>query len=126
MGGGSATVFPPYTSTLVDGLREALGGGAEVLHAAGGRVTGRLPVAARDLLTHPDAGTPGVDVRFFAADGTPLGGQHRLAASMFWWGPIEDGVSAGGRRRASSCGPGCGCRNRDAMSWAPRASGTSS
>jgi beta-glucosidase len=93
MGGGSATVFPPHTSNLVDGLSAALGG-ARVVHAAGVRVTERLPVAARELLTHPGAGTPGVDVRFFAADGRPLGRQHRLAASMFWWGPIDDGLTA--------------------------------
>ena len=97
MGGGSATVFPPHARNLVDALRAALGDGVEVVPAEGVRATDRVPVAARELLAHPGTGTPGVDVRFFEDSGTagrPLGGQHRLAASLFWWGPIEAGLSA--------------------------------
>lgn len=92
MGGGSATVFPARTTGLVDALRAALG--AEVLALAGVRVTERLPVAARELLVHPGTGAPGVDVRFFGADGGLLGRQYRLAASLFWWGPIDADLDA--------------------------------
>lgn len=41
-------------------------------------------------LTLPDGNTSGVEVRFFDADGRQLGQQHRHAASLFWWEPIED------------------------------------
>ena len=44
LGGGSATVFPPHTVSPLDGLRAALGD-VEVVHARGGRSTGRLPAA---------------------------------------------------------------------------------
>ena len=43
LGGGSATVFPPYTVSPLDGLRAALD--AEVTYAPGVRTYTRLPVA---------------------------------------------------------------------------------
>ena len=43
LGGGSATVFPPYTVSPLDGLRAALD--AEVTYAPGVRAYTRLPVA---------------------------------------------------------------------------------
>jgi beta-glucosidase len=94
MGGGSATVFPPYTVTPLDGLRAAVGTGVEVVHVAGGRVTERLPVAPPDQLALPDGSAPGVDVRLLGADGTLLGQQHRRAASLLWWGPIQPDLDA--------------------------------
>jgi beta-glucosidase len=99
LGGGSATVFPPSTSTVVQGLRDLVGDAVDVVTATGGRVSDRLPIAPADRLSHPESGRPGIDVRFYADDDTPLGGQHRLAASMFWWGPIEDGLVAGDAAR---------------------------
>jgi beta-glucosidase len=94
MGGGSATVFPPYAVTPLAGLQAALGDRVELVHAPGARNTDRLPPLPPDRLTLPDRTGPGVEVRFLAADGRLLGTQRRLAAAMFWWGPIEDGFDA--------------------------------
>jgi beta-glucosidase len=55
LGGGSATVFPPYVVSPLDGLRSALGSGVEVVHAGGGRATDRLPAATVDTLCCPTA-----------------------------------------------------------------------
>jgi beta-glucosidase len=74
LGGGSATVFPPYTISPLDGLREALPD-AEVAHAPGVRAHTRLPAAA--LLD-------GVETSFLAADGTVLATEHRDAPSFHW------------------------------------------
>ena len=43
LGGGSATVFPPYTVSPLEGLRAALGAGVEVKHAPGVRAHSRIP-----------------------------------------------------------------------------------
>jgi beta-glucosidase len=94
LGGGSATVFPSYVVSPLDGLRAALGGHAEVVHATGGRATDRLPAASEDTLVVPDGSGPGVEVRFYGADGAELGRQRRQAASMRWWGPIEGDLTA--------------------------------
>jgi beta-glucosidase len=94
LGGGSATVFPPYVVPPLDGVRRALGDAVDVVHATGGRATDRLPVAPVELLSLPDGSAPGVQVRFFAADGAELGRQHREATSLMWWGPIEDDLPA--------------------------------
>jgi beta-glucosidase len=93
MGGGSATVFPPYAITPLAGLRAALRRRVEVVHAPGARSSDRLPPIPADRLTLPDGSGPGVEVRFLA-DGRRLGTQRRLAAAMFWWGPIHDGLDA--------------------------------
>src|SRR4051812_43791400 len=65
LGGGSATVFPRYTVSPLDGIRAALR--AEVTHAAGVRTETRLPIA----------GVKAADVRFFDAGGTVLSAEHR-------------------------------------------------
>jgi beta-glucosidase len=94
MGGGSATVFPPYAVSPLAGLHAAVAGRVDLLHAAGGRVSDRLPAAPADQLTLPDGSGPGVEIRFLGADGRRLGREHRLAASIFWWGPIRDDLEA--------------------------------
>jgi beta-glucosidase len=94
LGGGSATVFPPYVVSPLDGLRSALGRDVEVLHATGGRATDRLPAASVDTLVLPDGSGPGVEVRFFGADGDELGREQRQAAAMMWWGPIQGELMA--------------------------------
>jgi beta-glucosidase len=86
LGGGSATVFPPYTVSPLDGLRAALGDGVQVDHAAGVRTHTRIPVA--DL-------SAGADVRFLAADGTELGAERRYRGALAWQGTFGDGVPAG-------------------------------
>jgi len=83
LGGGSATVFPPYTVSPLDGLRAALGPGVRVDHGQGVRSSDRLPVAPVALLRRPD-GTEGVEVRFLAADGTVRGREPRTGGAFTW------------------------------------------
>jgi beta-glucosidase len=84
LGGGSATVFPPYTVSPVQGLRAALGPAVRVDHGRGGRSTDRLPIAPLALLRRPDGGGAGVEVRFLAADGTILGREDRTTGTFTW------------------------------------------
>ena len=83
MGGGSATVFPAYTVSPVDGLRAA---GVDVRYAAGLYGHGRVPVAGEPFLYQPDGVTPGVEVRFFGSDGAQLGSELRGVGSWTWMG----------------------------------------
>jgi beta-glucosidase len=72
LGGGSATVFPPYTVSPLEGLRAALPH-AEVTHAPGVRAHTRLPVADLD-----------VEVRCLAADGAVLDTERRHTGTFRW------------------------------------------
>jgi beta-glucosidase len=83
LGGGSATVFPRYTVSPLDGLRTALAH-AEVTYAPGVRTHTRAPVAPVNA----------ADVRFFAADGTVLGAEHREIAEFTWLGTLDPAVKA--------------------------------
>jgi beta-glucosidase len=83
MGGGSATVFPSYTVSPVDGLRSS---GVDVRYAAGLYSHGRVPVAGEPWLHQPDGVTPGVEVRFFGHDGSLLGSEPRGVGSWTWMG----------------------------------------
>ena len=89
LGGGSATVFPPYTVSPLDGLRAALGPGVEVTHGPGVRTHERLPAAAAALL-----GGEGTHVRFLDAGGGVLGEEDRPAAAYAWLGSYGPGVPA--------------------------------
>jgi beta-glucosidase len=60
LGGGSATVFPPYVSSPLEGLRAALGNGVEIVQATGVRSSERTEVAPKELLQLPDGSGPGV------------------------------------------------------------------
>jgi beta-glucosidase len=75
LGGGSATVYPPYTVSPLDGLRAA---GVEVAHVPGVRARTRLAAAAPELLDG------GVEVRFLNADGAELGSELRRSAALTW------------------------------------------
>jgi beta-glucosidase len=92
LGGGSATVFPPYTVSPVDGLRAALGTGVRVEHGRGVRSTDRLPVAPTSLLHHPETGESGVQVKFVAPDGRVLGREDRASAAPTWLGTFMPGL----------------------------------
>jgi beta-glucosidase len=78
LGGGSATVYPPYTVSPLDGLRAALGD-VEVTTAPGVLATPRIPVAAKPWVD-------GSEVRFLAADGTVLGSEQRPGCAFNWLG----------------------------------------
>ncbi|HET8979744.1 MAG TPA: glycoside hydrolase family 3 C-terminal domain-containing protein [Solirubrobacteraceae bacterium] len=81
LGGGSATVFPPYTVTPLAGLRAALGDEVTVDHCTGARAGERLPVAGPGWLRRP-SGEAGVEVRFVAVDGSLLGTENRATAAL--------------------------------------------
>jgi beta-glucosidase len=78
LGGGSATVFPPYTVSPLDGIRAALGGAVDVVHAEGVRIHTRIPEARPEMLPG------GAEVRFLDADGHVLASEHRDTSSFTW------------------------------------------
>ncbi|MGW3287669.1 beta-glucosidase [Streptomyces sp. NPDC001002] len=92
LGGGSATVFPPYTVSPLDGIRAALGEDVEVTHGIGVTPQTRIPVAALSYLRHPDGFGEGVEVRFLSADGTLLGSERRAGGAYTWMGSYGPGV----------------------------------
>jgi beta-glucosidase len=94
LGGGSATVFPPYVVSPLDGLRAAISDETRLVHALGVRSSERADVASKDLLQLPDGSGPGVEVIFFDASDRELGRQQRQAGSMMWWGAVQEGVNA--------------------------------
>ncbi|MFJ4787756.1 beta-glucosidase [Streptomyces sp. NPDC088794] len=95
LGGGSATVFPPYTVSPLDGIRAALGEDVEVTHGIGVTPQNRTPVAALSYLRHPDGSGEGVEVRFLSADGTLLGSERRAGGAYTWMGSYGPGVPTG-------------------------------
>jgi beta-glucosidase len=84
LGGGSATVFPPYVVSPLEGLRAALGPDVQIDHGRGVRPGDRLPVAPPALLGRPDGGGEGLEVRFLAADGAVRGREDRAGAAFTW------------------------------------------
>jgi beta-glucosidase len=92
LGGGSATVFPPYTISPLDGLREA---GLDVTFAPGAVGHLRTAAARAPWLLRPDgaAGSgPGVEVRFLTASGEVTATEQRDSAALRWmsgFGPAE-------------------------------------
>ena len=84
MGGGSATVFPPYTISPLDGLRAA---GLHVTYAAGVTSHLRAGEARAPWLLRPDrpvdAGT-GAEVRFLSETGELAGSELRDGATFMW------------------------------------------
>lgn len=92
LGGGSATVFPPYTVSPLDGLRAALGDDVEVTHGIGVTPQTRTPVADLTYLRHPDGSGAGVEVNFLSADGTLLGSERRSGGAYTWMGSYGPGV----------------------------------
>jgi beta-glucosidase len=84
MGGGSATVFPPYTISPLDGLRAA---GLRVTYAPGAGAGTRAPQARAPWLLRPDRafdpGT-GAEVRFWTHEGELAGSQLRDGATFLW------------------------------------------
>jgi len=81
LGGGSATVFPPYTVSPLDGLRAA---GLDVAFAPGALGHLRPSAARAPWLLRPDGASPGAEVRFFSASGEQIGAEQRDAAVFRW------------------------------------------
>jgi beta-glucosidase len=82
LGGGSATVFPPYTVSPLEGLRAALPH-ADVRYAPGVRAHTRLPVA--DIAA---------ELRFLDADGTVRSSEQRAIGEFTWLGTLDPAVAA--------------------------------
>jgi beta-glucosidase len=81
LGGGSATVFPPYTISPLDGLRAA---GLDVTFAPGPLGHLRISAARAPWLLRPDGTGPGTEVRFFSASGELVGAERREVAAFRW------------------------------------------
>ncbi|MFB9903151.1 glycoside hydrolase family 3 C-terminal domain-containing protein [Allokutzneria oryzae] len=81
-GGGSAEVYPAGVVSPVDGLRTALDGIAEVVHAPGVRTTTTPTPLGVGNATHPVTGEPGLLVRVLGADGAELLAEHRFTGRL--------------------------------------------
>jgi beta-glucosidase len=80
-GGGSATVFPPYTVSPLDGL---LAAGLDVAYAPGVLGHLRTPPARAPWLLRPDGSGSGTEVRFYSASGELAGSELRDGAVFRW------------------------------------------
>jgi beta-glucosidase len=86
MGGGSATVFPPYTTSPLDGLRAA---GLHVTYAPGVTSHLRAGAARAPWLLRPGrpfAPGTGAEIRFFGESGELAGSELRDGATFMWLG----------------------------------------
>ena len=100
LGGGSATVFPAYRVSPLDGLSAALAPDVMVGYSPGVRSHTRIPLAPPALLYLPGGTEPGTLVEFVAEGGTVLHTEHRLGGFYLAQPP-------GGRQvRAARRGPG--------------------
>jgi beta-glucosidase len=90
LGGGSATVFAPYTVSPLQGLLTALPATVEVRHCIGVTASSRIPVAGPPWVFHPDGDGPGVQARLLAADGAELLSERRSGCVFHWPGHIGD------------------------------------
>jgi beta-glucosidase len=84
LGGGSATVFPPYTISPLDGLRAA---GLDVAFAPGALGHLRTSAARAPWLLRPDGpgeSGSGAEVRFFSPSGELAGSEQRDGAVFRW------------------------------------------
>ena len=81
VGGGSATVFPPYAVSPLEGLRAA---GLHVTHAPGVYPHARVPAARAPWLLRPDRSGAGAEVRFFTGSGELIGSELRDGATLLW------------------------------------------
>jgi beta-glucosidase len=103
LGGGSATVFPPYTVSPLDGLREAF---ADVRHGIGVRASTRVAPLGSELLAAP------AEVRFIGHEGGVPGSELRETGAFNWMNSYAEGlpiadvaaVEFHGRLRAAEAG----------------------
>lgn len=84
-GGGSATVFPSYVVSPLDGIRAAFGP-ESVRYATGVRASDALLPVNESVVTDPVTGEPGVHVRFLSAEGETVLDEHRSVGRLAWLG----------------------------------------
>ncbi len=83
-GGGSAQVRPRYTVSILDGVRTALDGIAEVSHVDGCHLDDGLPEVPADRMPGPDDAPP-VRVRWLRADRTLIEEERRTSTNLVRW-----------------------------------------
>ena len=84
LGGGSATVFPPYCVSPLEGLRAALGPDVALDYSPGVRSHTRIPLVQPALLHRPGSTDPGTMVEFVDAGGSVLHAERRLGGFYAW------------------------------------------
>ncbi len=84
LGAGSATVFPAYRVSPLDGLSAALAPDVTIDYSPGVRSHTRIPLARPALLYLPGGAEPGTLVEFVAEGGTVLHTEHRLGGFYLW------------------------------------------
>jgi beta-glucosidase len=84
LGGGSATVFPAYRVSPLDGLRTALAPDVALEYSPGVRSHTRIPLARPELLCLPGGTEPGTLIEFVSENGTVLHTEHRLGTFYIW------------------------------------------
>ncbi len=82
LGGGSATVFPPYTVGPLEGLRRVLGDDVEVTWSQGVSSTDRVVPLPASWLAR------GAVVRFLDASGEELDRETRHTSALMWLGEL--------------------------------------
>ncbi|GAA2738278.1 glycoside hydrolase family 3 C-terminal domain-containing protein [Pedococcus aerophilus] len=80
MGGGSATVNPPYQVSIAEGLEAAIGD--RLLVVDGVEVRDRAVVAEPSAITDPETGEPGLRVAYLDAEGVVMASEHSSVASI--------------------------------------------
>ena len=93
LGGGSAHVDPPYAVSPLEGIRAALGGSANVIHAPGTLVGEIHTVLDGRLGTDPFTSEPGVAVRLLDAADRELGQRHMNSGKVFSFGDFGPGIN---------------------------------
>lgn len=93
LGGGSATVSPPYVVSPLTGITAAFGPDVEVVYRPGCTTGTRVPPADPALLGLPDGSGRGALVRFLGADGAELGREVREAGLYNWMGGYGAGIA---------------------------------
>ena len=91
LGGGSATVLPPYAVSPLEGLRSALDPGVHIAWSTGVQASSRLPVAPASWVHAPGTSEPGVELRFLDADGALLASERRRGCAFKWLGSLGVG-----------------------------------
>ena len=93
LGGGSATVYPPYTVSPLDGIRAAFGDDVTVTFSQGVTAHTRIPQATDEHTELPDGSGPGVLISFLGPDGAVLRTEARHGGSYNWLGGYGDGLA---------------------------------
>ncbi|WP_330181523.1 glycoside hydrolase family 3 C-terminal domain-containing protein [Nocardia sp. NBC_01503] len=102
-GGGSATVVPGHTTSPLDGLSEVL----PVVYTPGVHLNENMIPVPLGLVTDPETGTAGVDLRYLDGDAV-LKAEHRTSGTLMLFGNefamTATSFQVRGRLRADAAG----------------------